>query len=721
MEDAIRKPKTTKYLLIMKHRFFLWALLAAFMGFAACSDDDEVVTPTPKPDPNPEPQPEVYDSTLKLPSDVVEVSHEEGEERLDFQIYAPKENNNVMYECSTEWISDVAVTLGKVHTDGEPMQEAVLTFKVAANTAAAREAKIVLSYNGAEDVTLTVRQAEYKEPEKPADVFSVEFKHVGKTDVVARITPNDLELPYFKFVMSASEMALYGDDQALIEAEMIFFNQQMQQFGMGLPEILNAFHRKGVTDEKCDTHYFSMLVPDNDYFVYVYALDMQTGALISPVTRAPFHTAKAEEVSVNFQFDYTINGSRVDMQITPEGFDGYYFTDVYTGVDENTPKDIVVESVKTTWMNMIQNYMMYGLTPEQIMAELAQKGQLKKTYELAPNEKWVIVAFALDPDALPASDVAMDFFATGDLVMSENVVKITASNITSHKATLTFEPSNDDTYTAAILTDEELQASGATSDRDIMKWCIQNVRMEGFNGKFETEMSALSASTKYHVFAFGCVAGEHITTPLFRTEFTTLEEVFIEADFSMIYENYYDLMEVVALAPQFESFVGQGEVIIPVAADVKTPDVIVMWSIFAAEEVDAVSEQTIVDALKAYGYQGASALLLYYNTAYKIVAMAVDAEGNRTKVWKSEPLTLVKSGTSPAQEFIDMLQPQAARLSRVNALSAARVENLMPRGKAFEAVEVARIEQSAKMGFGSYAAFDPAELGQQLVRKALMR
>lgn len=699
----------------MKRKFFLWALIVAFAGFASCSDDDEVVPPTPTPDPDPQPQ--IEDARMVFESTTIDVAAEGGDVVVKFTIENPRTNSNMMYSTESEWLDAIAVVPGET---ADKNQACELQFKAAANESEqARESTIELSYSSAEDVILTIRQAGVEPEPEPEQMFQVELTQIGKTEVYAKITPKNNAITYFKFVMSASQMALYPDDQALYESEMMFFQQQCQQFNRPLDEILFAFHREGVNEEKCDTHYFEQLVPDNDYFVYVYGLNIENGELTTPITRAPFRTEATEKVNVNFKFDYKVDGTRVPMTITPEGYDGYFIADVYSGVDENTDKKVVIESLLTTWMNIRMNYSMYGFPPEMILQELAQKGIVKKNYELSPNQKWMLAAFALDAEALPCSEIAMEFFQTGNLTPSSNEITITVSEVTAHKAKLTFEPSNDDIYTAAILTDEELQASGAQSDREIMKWCIQNKRMEGFNGRFETVLQGLVGNANYHVFAFGCVGGEHITTPLFRADFTTPEEKFIESDLKMIYDKYYDLEEVIALDSQFAGFAGQGEVILPAGFTLTTEGVTPMWSIFRADEVDAVTDEVIVDALKQYSYQSSAALLLFYDVPYKVVAMCMDAEGNRTKVWKSEPLTLTKAGTSPAQEFIDMMNPKSAKLARLASVAPRKAAALeIVGGQPLAEVEVVKGEWSEEFAPVSFD-YDPARMGEMFVRKAL--
>ncbi len=138
----------------MKVKAYLWSLLVLMAGsiaFVGCSDDDEVVNPTPNA------------PKLTVNPVTVEATAEGGEFTLNFKVENPT-GAKVEAVAEAEWIGNVAVKDA----------EGVISFSVAANeTETGREAALKVSYKGAEEVKVAVKQAAATAPEVQGADFTM--------------------------------------------------------------------------------------------------------------------------------------------------------------------------------------------------------------------------------------------------------------------------------------------------------------------------------------------------------------------------------------------------------------------------------------------------------------------------------------------------------------------------------------------------------------------
>ena len=136
----------------MKLKSMLWSLLAVLaFSVVGCSDDDDVVAP--------DPQPEGDAPVLTVNAASVEVAAEGGEQSFTFKVDHATDAS-VVAACAADWV-EVSVKESRTSFDG------TVSLVVKANEAAeARETSVKLSYKGAKDASVAVKQAG-KEQEKP--------------------------------------------------------------------------------------------------------------------------------------------------------------------------------------------------------------------------------------------------------------------------------------------------------------------------------------------------------------------------------------------------------------------------------------------------------------------------------------------------------------------------------------------------------------------------
>ena len=141
----------------MKLKSMLWSLLAVLaFSVVGCSDDDDVVAP--------DPQPEGDAPVLTVNATSVEVAAEGGEQSFTFKVDHATDAS-VVAACAADWV-EVSVKESRTSFDG------TVSLVVKANeTTKARETSVKLSYKGAKDATVAIKQAgkaeEKPQPEDP--------------------------------------------------------------------------------------------------------------------------------------------------------------------------------------------------------------------------------------------------------------------------------------------------------------------------------------------------------------------------------------------------------------------------------------------------------------------------------------------------------------------------------------------------------------------------
>lgn len=109
------------------------------------------------------------------------VSNTGGSQEISYEIANPTPTGNISAKCDADWISNIET----------PLTAAIVTFDVAAQEegAEARSAVITLSYDGAEDVKVTVNQAAGNTPGNVAIIY---FNNDGGTKInAASVTGDD--------------------------------------------------------------------------------------------------------------------------------------------------------------------------------------------------------------------------------------------------------------------------------------------------------------------------------------------------------------------------------------------------------------------------------------------------------------------------------------------------------------------------------------------------
>lgn len=194
-----------------------------FFAFLILSCTEEESKPTPVP---------VIECSLQF-----DVPAEGGEVSFPVAVHNSVSSIPLEVSCDSKWMSAIEISDGQV------------CFIVSPNdTGEIRAAEIRLSYEGAEDVSVTVSQDFLQIPE----MFSFEVVELGSINAEIKIIPVDQESPYLSLVMSESDYEQFETEEDVIDHVVRY----LSSFGE-LP-ILVGNNQMSVADLSPETNYFSL-------------------------------------------------------------------------------------------------------------------------------------------------------------------------------------------------------------------------------------------------------------------------------------------------------------------------------------------------------------------------------------------------------------------------------------------------------------------------------
>ena len=498
---------------------FLMLGLMPIMALALVVSCTENKVDEPKPN-NPNGPVVEKDSTIKLGKTKVSVSLAGGDYLIEYTIENPHQGEKISAEAAESW----------VHSFNYGITGA-LGFKVEANpTDAERECLVTVKYRYAEDVVFTVKQGAAVKAG-----FALENVTATYFDYTVDVIPENKTLPYI--VMSATPEYVvasgFETGEDYYEDDFAYFGWLGQFYGMSAVQVMQD--RAKVGDQRgVKVSNGTSGVP---YIFYCYYFDYDSGALISDVAMFTVETPRPEKIDLEFTMDTElVDGCMVKANVVPVGgFTGDYYFDVLNkNLIDSYLEDPTMSQFLTTkervieywWSNAVQE-MRKDLSSEQIIANYTCQGTnpdgSPKSYfefELLANSTYYLFAYAMEENAFCCSEPQIVEITTGNIKMSDNVITLSVSELTSRTAKFTFETTNDDYYVAGWEKASDWATYG-NNDAERQQYLLSNTSYELLHGNASTKVIDLEMETEYVLYAFGSRGGVATTSQIFTLPFKT--------------------------------------------------------------------------------------------------------------------------------------------------------------------------------------------------------
>lgn len=497
--------------------------------------------------------------------------------------------------------------------------------------------------------------------------FEITVRDINFMSATLDVVPSDPQMYYVIFYVDAEYADQYPDDESLFQADMDFFSMVAEAYMESISETIWYYVYQG----DCLDYPIMSLYPSSEYVAYVYGINPDTTERLTAIERVRFHTPEVEMADVSFDFDIAVNGPNAEITVKPtNNYDGYYSIDVYKRelFDDMSQLD---EQLFDSWMNMISWYISYGYLPEELLPSLCVKGEQTLDKSLSADCDYVVVAYAINDDALICSPAVYREFRTGGVAKSDNEITLTVKNVGSRKAQIAVNTTNEDPY-ALIITGTQL-IEGFTSDDEIAAYLMEYSLITPQSGDLEETISNLQPECGYSLIAFGYYGKVKTTEGIFRVDFTTAAAKDSDITAEAVWNHHYDSQAVAALDGQWAGYADAGQCLMPFTINTvpaETGSVFYKLYTVAALQNPAYTDENIAGELIYYGpKERFSIAVVPYDTDVIIAAIAQDENGDYGKLWKSEVFSLAKNDVSDPQEFLDNLPTRQSSTSCVTSRS----------------------------------------------------
>ena len=602
------------------------------------------------------------DSTIKLGKESVSASLAGGTYLMEYTIQYNGEGENphkgekISAEAAEEWVNNFNFGI-----------TGAFQFNVEANpTSEERQCLVTVKYRYAEDVVFVVKQGA-----AVSAGFTLENVTATYFDYTVDVIPENKTLPYI--VMSAAPEYIiasgFETGEDYYEDDLAYFGWLGQFYGQSAVQIMQE--RAKVGDQRGIT--VSNGASGVPYTFYCYYFDYESGSLLSDVTFFTVETAKPEKKEVDFEMNYEIvEGTLVKADVTPVGYTGDYYFDVLNSIQVKDYLDNLdflndePRVIEYWWANAVQE-MMKDMSNAEIIANFTCVGNYADgtpkshfEFELLANHDYYLFAFAMEENGLCCSTPEVVKITTGDVVMSDNVITPSVSELTSRTAKFTFTTTNDDYYVAGWEKASDWATYGS-NDAERQDYLLHNMSYELLSGNATTSVIDLEMETEYVLYAFGSRGGVATTSQIFTQTFKT-KGANGDVSIELVDNGYYD-------AADFADYAGYeylsnyaGSIIFPIEVAFSDDNhgayFFDTYNWTGRAESEYYNEQQYIDGLvwsiNQYGSHTVTHTYTFLEPGgkYEFVAIVFDADGAMSKLFRTwiEP---TYDGCGNAQNYVN--------------------------------------------------------------------
>lgn len=583
-------------------------------------------------------------TTFTIEQTEVNATAEGMDVEINYDIKNPQSGAVVLTECKDGWIKNLSTA-----TYG------MIKFTVAPNfKKEARETKIKVQYTAVEGSYEIV----VKQEASDVDTFTYDVLTKEPTALAIEVSPADTNTAYICRTYTKAHMDVFGliyaegiinYDLDAIEAEAEAAGQTMLNY------LQNIAHTgKAIVD-------FTDLVPDTEYVVYCYHINLQNGQPTDWETYTEvIRTAKTQSLDEDIKMSFEVKGATVKQTVTTKHEDTYYYTEcwalndfkAYFGSDA-TPEQIFPRR----WNEQITIKMGMGYQPHTIIEELCHQGTQTISYEsLKANTSYIFYVFAVDPStAFTATEIVTETVSTMNVNESGMTITISVKNIYATTADVYWTASDEKgKFARSVFTKADFNALGANDDEKLAT-ILANYDFYQAVGNTDMNLTGLQPNTEYVAFAYG-LEGSTPNTRIFTTEFKTKSNTPGQSNISMSWDTHYNMADIAAVdAEHWGEYEGRDDrALLPIKiSGVKESDkvyfMIVTWPLdYYSKDAewlrDVTQAKNLMNLYESYNF------VAEYERNYSVIAVAEDENGNYGTLYKGS-FYLYKSDSKDAADY----------------------------------------------------------------------
>lgn len=475
----------------------LIALLA--LGFVACEKDPATDEKSP---------------VIKVDATEIRLnSHGESLE-IGYRIenVEPSERKSVKVENLAEWL-DVAV--------GE---ETILLTAEKNNTTKGRVINIVVKYEGAESVEITVMQENIEVPRENL-TLALEVSEIGPTSITIDITASHPDMTWIPMVTYKEYWDQKPSDEDVFISDLAYFEYLADNAGITreefLVDMLGMGSQEGIVIDG--------LTPNTDFVIYAYGLTAD-GERTTDIVAREATTEKPYEGDITFDFDIKEEDYIMEFVVTPSHKGVNYYHGVATEAEIEAWKELAASDNLRDAIQVgdieanIDMFVSYGFIDSR--KEYFDMCNVYDTVNdgwerVKADTKYILYAAKWDENCDLIGEVSTAEYTTAPAEMSSNKFTVEIREVNQSQVTVAVKTTTYDPYVIIPMKSEDIE--GMTDD-EIFNYVISEydylVSEYTFNGDHTRTFSRMRPETDYTILVFGNTAGT-MTTEMVKVEVTT--------------------------------------------------------------------------------------------------------------------------------------------------------------------------------------------------------
>lgn len=475
----------------------LIALLA--LGFVACEKDPATDEKSP---------------VIKVDATEIKLnSHGESLE-IGYRIenVEPSERKSVKVENLAEWL------------DVEVGEETILLTAEKNNTTQGRVINIIVKYEGAESVEISVMQENIEVPRENL-TLELEVSEIGPTFITIDITASHPDMTWIPMVTYKEYWDQKPSDEDVYISDLAYFEYLADNAGITreefLVDMLGMGSQEGIVIDG--------LTPNTEFVIYAYGLTAD-GERTTDIVAREATTEKPYEGDITFDFDIKEEDYIMEFVVTPSHKGVNYYHGVATEAEIEAWKELAASDNLRDAIQVgdieanIDMFVSYGFIDSR--KEYFDMCNVYDTVNdgwerVKADTKYILYAAKWDENCDLIGEVSTAEYTTAPAEMSSNKFTVEIREVNQSQVTVAVKTTTYDPYVIIPMKSEDIE--GMTDD-EIYNYVISEydylVSEYTFNGDHTRTFSRMRPETDYTILVFGNTAGT-MTTEMVKVEVTT--------------------------------------------------------------------------------------------------------------------------------------------------------------------------------------------------------
>lgn len=424
----------------------------------------------------------------------------------------PSERKSVKVENLAEWL------------DVEVGEETILLTAEKNNTTKGRIINIIVKYEGAESVEITVMQENIEVPRENL-TLALEVSEIGPTSITIDITASHPDMTWIPMVTYKEYWDQKPSDEDVFISDLAYFEYLADNAGITreefLVDMLGMGSQEGIVIDG--------LTPNTEFVIYAYGLTAD-GERTTDIVAREATTEKPYEGDITFDFDIKEEDYIMEFVVTPSHKGVNYYHGVATEAEIEAWKELAASDNLRDAIQVgdieanIDMFVSYGFIDSR--KEYFDMCNVYDTVNdgwerVKADTKYILYAAKWDENCDLIGEVSTAEYTTAPAEMSSNKFTVEIREVNQSQVTVAVKTTTYDPYVIIPMKSEDIE--GMTDD-EIFNYVISEydylVSEYTFNGDHTRTFSRMRPETDYTILVFGNTAGT-MTTEMVKVEVTT--------------------------------------------------------------------------------------------------------------------------------------------------------------------------------------------------------